>query len=82
MCEYPFQFDSLKNRANTTLGDDEGNRESVLPGVHSAPGGPRSTQALHNSFSVENRPYTRQTPIVRQADRLDENRIVLYKKGK
>ena len=92
MCDYPFILDGDPNRTRlTTAGDptslldyssSDGNK-TFFPRVGTAATAQRN---INKSFSTggvnESALAGKGAPIIRQADALDENRIVLYKKGK
>lgn len=92
MCEYPFilEGDIFKNIQNNAL-DYNSDGQAAKPNQFSLPRIGTSTSGARNtnkSFSTAGGINDSllggkgSKPIIRQAETLDENRIVLYKKGK
>lgn len=85
LLEYPQQ---VATSLNITRNEEDGGYE-VLPRIGGTSQGPRSStgsyhmrnQRTGGALSAQNIGQQRQ-PIVRQAEHLDENRIVLYKRSK
>jgi hypothetical protein len=97
VCENPYGFgDGLpKSRIMTAIGNRGQGRLDYLTSGEGQTGSvalPRigsQSQAMRDNFKGQNQYHTlnsqkvlRKGPIIRQAEALDENRIVLYKKGK
>ena len=98
VCEFPYEFGEANSRSRFTLttaqtGDAEG--YATLPRIGSAHQGMRgmgqqSFNTMHQSSSGAGLRYGRGAsagpqrpyPIIRQAENLDENRVVLYKRSK
>ena len=80
MCEYPIIFDDRNLQSAGDQYSSEGppiSRGGLnLPRVNTTQNGSRG---INQSFTVDK---ASQGTIIRQAEGLDENRIVLYKKGK
>lgn len=89
MCEYPFQFNPDQNKSYVQLEYNSGDGKLGLPGlprIGASAGGPRNGNKSFTTAGGVNESMLGggkvAKPIVRQADTLDENRIVLFKKGK
>mmetsp|Transcript_17341 Transcript_17341/g.16546 ORF Transcript_17341/g.16546 Transcript_17341/m.16546 type:complete len:177 (+) Transcript_17341:387-917(+) len=97
MCEYPYILESKKqhfgldypqtNNLSTILTDNYFKGQNGL----GSPGLPRLTMSslesrgcggMNTTFNVTRDGISKSAYVVKQADILDENRIVLYKKGK
>ena len=98
MCEYPYEFQNCnsKSRFTLTTAQTEAEGYASLPRIGSSQPGMRMplTQQNFNTMNPSSsgqglrygrgasagnqRPY----PIIRQAENLDENRVVLYKRSK
>lgn len=91
MCDYPFILDGDPNRTRLTTADPnapldyggfEGNK-SLFPRVGTAASAQRNNKSFSSGGVNESSLAGKGgMPIIRQAEALDENRIVLYKKGK
>ena len=98
MCEFPYEFEGGNSRSRFTLTTAQTEAEGFasLPRIGSSqpgmrmPMGQQGFNTMQNSGSGarlrygrgmsagQQRPY----PIIRQAENLDENRVVLYKRSK
>lgn len=92
MCEYPFILDgdprNNLSEANITDYNSDGMgrlNQFSLPRIGTSAGGARNTSKSFSTAGGVNDSLLAgkgQKPLIRQAEALDENRIVLYKKGK
>eukprot|EP00347_Sterkiella_histriomuscorum_P015405 403357145 len=94
MCEHPFILNGDPNKTVMTIGnpgldynsDGQGKQNQFsLPRIGASAGGPRNNNKSFSTSSGINDSLLAgrgSKPIIRQAETLDENRIVLYKKGK
>ena len=80
MCENPYILDKQLNRTSfdTQSTIEDARRGSSLPRIGTAPAGAHRDSIGGRGFDVgANKGY-----VMSQASSLDENRIVLYKKGR
>lgn len=93
MCEYPFILDGDPNRTryDTANPDDKNplapgeDGNGFFPRIGTGISGQRNTNKSFTTAGNVNDSLLAgkgHKPVIRQADQLDENRIVLYKKGK
>jgi hypothetical protein len=90
ICEYPYEFDQYNSRQRymLTTADVQANEGmEALPRISTAQGPrPRGFSGQNNRASMRGVSAggvrQQQIPIIRQAENLDENRLVLYKKSK
>lgn len=98
MCEYPYEFGDMNSRSRFTMttAQTEAEQYGTLPPMSHHSGkqrplvGQQSFNTMHASGSGARLRYGRGAsagpqrpyPIIRQAENLDENRVVLYKRSK
>lgn len=91
MCEFPYEFENANSKSRFTLTTAQDNDQySSLPHIASEPGGPLRQNGLNPNNSQGRIRYgrgvsagaQRTAPVIRQADVLDEKRVVLYRKSK
>ena len=84
MCEYPLIFDGNPNKTMYETNDNQDLNVSgtdLLPRIGSSATNVRNDRAFSTSSNLGLANKVAK-PIIKQAEALDENRIVLYKKGK
>lgn len=93
MCEHPFILNGDPNKTSFSIlnpsdmsGVDgmQGKQQFSLPRIGTSAGGPRNINKSFSTGGVNESILAGRggKPILRQAETLDENRIVLYKNGK
>lgn len=92
MCEHPFILNGDPNKTSFTINPADinpqdfpiGKQQFSLPRIGTSAGGQRNINKSFSTGGVNESILAGKggKPILRQAETLDENRIVLYKKGK
>lgn len=88
VCEFPYEFGGGESRTRflqtTAENDPSDPNYQSLPRIGTASSGTRSNLNRNQSYNSMGRGVSanHSMPVIRQAENLDENRIVLYKRSK